>query len=123
MVSELDRFLAELESRNGALSAPTAPSGPRYEPLAAVPALPVACGTILSSTRDRKPRARLEAGPCRYDWVPGYSGRRLKCIAHRSHGDGSTVFRQTYAGYDTLADMLKAGVLTGLALQDALRTQ
>ena len=113
----------KVESIAPAAATATPPSGSRYEPVTEPPSLPAACGASPGPTRDRKPYARLKAGPCRYDWTPAYSGLRLRCVAHRSHGDSTTVFRQAFGGYDTLADMLKAGVLTGMALQDALRTQ
>ena len=58
---------------------------------------------------------------CRYDWIPGYRGLRLGCVVHHQAGGGNTVFRTNLGGYDTLTEMLHLGILTGGALQDALR--
>lgn len=69
----------------------------------------------------RLPRNR--AGTCRYDWQPGYRGRRLHCIAHPAHGGSTTVFRLAWGGYDTLAELLRLDLLTGGALSDAIRPQ
>jgi hypothetical protein len=56
---------------------------------------------------------------CRYDWQPGYSGLRLRCILHDHAKCGRVVFRTNWGGHDTLAEMLDLGVLTGQALTDA----
>lgn len=69
-----------------------------------------------SATRPAKPIA------CRYDWIPGYCGVRLHCVVGHKHRDGdNAVFRMNLGGYDTLAEMMRNGVLTGQALQDARR--
>ncbi len=80
---------------------------------------------ILAALKSRSAPCGAKANPpgCRYDWASGYEGRRLHCVTHR-HGQATdTVFRTCYGGYDTLADMLEAGFLTGAALEDAQRTQ
>src|SRR5947209_1000970 len=58
-------------------------------------------------------------GACRYDWLPGYRGLRLHCVAHQSHAASTTVFRMTWSGHDTLQELLRLGFLTGDALADA----
>lgn len=62
-------------------------------------------------------------GTCRYDWQLGYRGLRLHCVAHPAHGGSTTVFRLAWAGYDTLAELLRLEMLTGEALTDARRSQ
>lgn len=62
-------------------------------------------------------------GTCRYDWQLGCRGLRLHCVAHPAHGSSTTVFRLTWGGYDTLAELLRLEMLTGEALADARRTQ
>lgn len=61
------------------------------------------------------------ASDCQYDWIPGYRGIRLRCIAHKHCHGGNIVFRANFRGYDTLADMLKLGLLAGQGLADAQR--
>jgi hypothetical protein len=62
-----------------------------------------------------------KAVACRYDWIPGYRGSRLRCTIHGHANGGDTVFRTSWGGYDTLAEMLRLGALTGEALTDAGR--
>lgn len=56
---------------------------------------------------------------CRYDWIPGYRGIRLRCVVHNHSKGGKIVFRTNFRGYDTLADMLRLGLLVEQALADA----
>jgi TubC N-terminal docking domain len=58
---------------------------------------------------------------CRYDWIPGYRGLRLQCVAHQHDVGTATVFRMVSAGRDVLLEMRELGILTGQALHDAKR--
>jgi hypothetical protein len=58
--------------------------------------------------------------PCRYDWAPGHRGQRLQCVVHCHKAASDTVFARTNCS-NTLAEMLKLGVLVGQALMDATR--
>lgn len=62
------------------------------------------------------------SGPCRYDWISGYRGLRLRCVAHHKHANSTTVFGMHSSNYDTLQEMNRLGILTGDALADARRT-
>lgn len=59
--------------------------------------------------------------PCRYDWLPGYRGIRLHCVAHQHEKGRTTVFRMVYRGHDVLLEMAEKGLLTGQAADDASR--
>jgi hypothetical protein len=74
---------------------------------------------ILARLRGRTATKTVKPVECRYDWISGCRGFRLQCIAHKHAGDGNTVFRANFCGRDTLADMMKLGLLTGQALADA----
>jgi hypothetical protein len=52
---------------------------------------------------------------CRYDWAPGFHGRRLVCVAGHRHaaGNASVILRSG----STLAEMQRLGLLTGEAFQ------
>jgi hypothetical protein len=52
------------------------------------------------------------SGRCKYDWKRGYEGERLHCVIHRHATGTDTVI----VSRDTLADMRRHGVLTGMAL-------
>ena len=73
---------------------------------------------VLKARPVTKPDKPIE---CRYDWIRGYRGLRLRCVVHHHADAGNTVFRTNGGGYDTLAEMLQLGVLTGEALRDARR--
>jgi hypothetical protein len=76
---------------------------------------------ILALLRERTATETVKPIECRYDWISGYCGLRLYCVVHK-HADGrNTVFRTNPGGYDTLADLLRQGLLTGRALADAQR--
>lgn len=100
----------------------------RIEPASKVPA------DLLPRIREAKPeilaaiRNRTVATPtpakafeCRYDWIPGYRGLRLQCVAHRHDVGTATVFRMVSGGRDVLLEMRELGILTGQAMQDAQR--
>ena len=76
---------------------------------------------ILKALSERAVTITAKTSECRYDWIPRYRGIRLQCIAHKHPGGGTTVFRTSSGGYDTLLDMLRYGLLTGQALADAQR--
>jgi hypothetical protein len=67
------------------------------------------------SARKAKTKSQPSA-PCQYDWAPDRRGQLLSCVTH-PHLPGSA---SVWVGRDTLADMLKLGVLTGQALEDAV---
>lgn len=76
---------------------------------------------ILAHLTGREGTVTAKAIECRYDWIPGYHGTRLQCIAHKHPGGGNTVLRTNSGGFDTLLDMLRHGLLTRQALADAQR--
>ena len=83
---------------------------------------------ILQALRNRpaicSKEARAETGKvvtCRYDWIAGYRGLRLHCVAHHHAAGTATVFRVTSFGHDVLLEMARLGILTGQALEDARR--
>lgn len=79
---------------------------------------------ILAALKSRPAASAPKGNPsgCKYDWVPGYRGLRLRCITHGHEQGSNTIFRTTYAGYDTLLEMFRLGYLSGSALDDAQRT-
>lgn len=74
---------------------------------------------VIAVLRAHPPAEASNVIACRYDWQPGYRGLRLRCVIH--HHGGDTVYRTNAGGYDTLAEMVRLGVLTGEALRDAAR--
>ena len=68
--------------------------------------------------------ARFKTGTaveCRYDWVDGYRGLRLHCVAHNHAAQTTTILVMRWAGRDTLQDMAESGILSGEALKDSRR--
>jgi len=76
---------------------------------------------ILARLTERGGTVTAKGTECRYDWIPRYRGIRLQCITHKHPGGENMVFRANFCGRDTLADMMRLGVLTGQALADAQR--
>lgn len=58
---------------------------------------------------------------CRYDWVDGYRGLRLHCVAYNHAAQTTTVLVMRWAGHDTLQEMGELGILSGEALKDSQR--
>lgn len=78
---------------------------------------------ILEALRSRpaispKPDKSVE---CRYDWLPGYRGLRLHCVAHHHAAGTGAMFRMTCCGRDVLIEMSEQGILAGQAREDAAR--
>ena len=76
---------------------------------------------VLAILKERPAKERGKAIKCRYDWIPGYPGLRLRCVAHRHDVGTATVFRMVSGGRDVLLEMWELGILTGQALSDAAR--
>jgi len=73
---------------------------------------------ILKARPATKPAKPIE---CQYDWIPGYRGLRLHCVAHHHAAGTATVFRMTCCGLDALLEMAELGILTGQANEDSRR--
>jgi hypothetical protein len=85
--------------------------------------LRVAKAEVLAALKAR-PATPFKAGKrigCRYDWVDGYRGLRLHCVAHNHAAQTTTVLVMRWAGRDTLQDMAESGILSGEALKDSQR--
>lgn len=63
-------------------------------------------------------RNGLPRSTCKYDWQKGFRGSRLRCVVHK-HAQGTDT---VIVGSDILADMLRHGCLTGMALDEARKT-
>lgn len=74
---------------------------------------------VLAVLKALPTKEKVKATTCRYDWIPGYRGLRLHCVIHHRGDGGNVVFRMNWGGHDTLAEMLRLGVLVGQALQDS----
>jgi len=70
---------------------------------------------VLAVLKSHPAKRWAKAIECRYDWIPAYSGLRLRCVIHHHAAGSNTVFRTTSGGRDTLAEMLERGILTGQA--------
>jgi TubC N-terminal docking domain len=70
---------------------------------------------VLAVLKSRPSTIPAKPTECKYDWQAHYNGQRLRCVVHRHAAGTDTVI----VGHDTLASMLRLGVLTGSALTAA----